>query len=61
MAKLFLQQFSSEKKLELIYRGSKHGFDAAIFHKKVDNQGPHIVLIQSKENNQIFGAVTDIS
>ncbi|MFN9898211.1 MAG: TLD domain-containing protein [bacterium] len=45
----------------MIYRGSRDGFKAAVFHQKVDNQGPHVVLIISKEHNQIFGAWTDIS
>ena len=48
-------------KLELIYRGSKDGFKVGPYHQKVDNQGPHVVLLLSKEHNQIFGAYTDIS
>ena len=27
----------------------------------VDNQGPHVTLIISKDNNKIFGGYTDIS
>jgi len=61
IAKLFLEMFPSDKKLELIFRGSKDEFKAAPFHQKVDNQGPHVVLLLSKEHNQMFGAYTDIS
>ena len=61
MAKLFLEMLPSYKKLELIYRGSRDEFKAAPFHQKVDNQGTHVVLLKSKEHNQIFGAWTDIS
>ena len=51
----------SDKKLELIFRGSRDSFKAEAYHKKVDNQGPHVVLIISKDHNQIFGGYTDIS
>jgi len=53
--------FSEGTKLELLFRGSKDGFKAVPYHQKVDNQGPHVVLLLSKEHNQIFGAYTDIS
>ena len=48
-------------KLELIYRGSRDSFKAAAYHKKVDNEGPYVVLAISKDHNQIFGGYTDIS
>ena len=48
-------------RLDLIYRGSQDSFKAAAYHKKVDNQGPHVILIISKDHNQIFGGYTDIS
>ena len=53
--------FVKNTKLKLMFRGSKHGFEAKTFHSRVDNQGPHVILIKSKEHNQIFGAWTDIS
>ena len=58
---LFFEMLPEGTKLQLIFRGSKDGFKAAAFHQKVDNQGPHVVLIISKETNIIFGAWTDIS
>ena len=53
--------FYAGKKLELIYRGSRDSFKSDAYHQKVDNQGPHVVLIISKNHNQIFGGYTDIS
>ena len=48
-------------KLELIYRGSRDSFKADAYHQKVDNQGAHVTLVISKDDNQIFGGYTDIS
>ena len=53
--------FPSDKKLELIYRGSRDSFKVAAYHQKVDDQGPHVVLVISKDYNQIFGGYTDIT
>ena len=48
-------------KLDLIYRGSRDSFKVAPYHQKVDNQGPHVILLISKDYNQIFGGSTNIS
>jgi hypothetical protein len=40
---------------ELVYRATKDGFTAYVFHAKSNDQGPTITLIKSK-TNQIFGA-----
>jgi hypothetical protein len=61
IAKLFLGMLPPNIRLELLFRASRDGFKAVPYHQKVDNQGPHVVLIKSKEHNQIFGASTDIS
>ena len=61
IAKLFLGMLPPNVRLELLFRASKDGFKAVTYHQKVDNQGPHVVLIKSKNHNQIFGASTDIS
>ena len=37
-------EWSGYKKMELIYRGSRDGTTANIFHNKCDNQGPMIIL-----------------
>jgi len=57
----FFEMLPEGTKLDLIYRGSRDEFKAASFHQKVDNQGPHVVLLISKEHNHMFGAWTDIS
>ncbi len=46
--------------LELIYRGSRDGTTADIFHKKCDNQGPTLCLYKNNKNN-IFGGYSSIS
>jgi hypothetical protein len=61
IAKLFLGMLPPNIRLELLFRASRDGFKAVPYHQKVDNQGPHVVLIKSKDHNQIFGASTDIS
>jgi len=41
--------------LDLLYRGTKDGFDAADFHSKCDKKGPNLVVCKSKTHNKIFG------
>eukprot|EP00349_Pseudokeronopsis_sp_Brazil_P008229 CAMPEP_0202965574 /NCGR_PEP_ID=MMETSP1396-20130829/9501_1 /ASSEMBLY_ACC=CAM_ASM_000872 /TAXON_ID= /ORGANISM="Pseudokeronopsis sp., Strain Brazil" /LENGTH=249 /DNA_ID=CAMNT_0049688327 /DNA_START=361 /DNA_END=1107 /DNA_ORIENTATION=- len=38
-----------------IYVGTRHGFKAAKFHEKCDNQGPTILLLKTK-GDRVFGA-----
>jgi hypothetical protein len=45
--------------LRLIYRGSRDGFKAAVFHSKCDKKGPTLIIIKS-EFGKIFGGFTDI-
>ena len=44
-------------KFELLYKGTKDGDTYDIFHKKCDNQGPTISIIESTDG-QIFGGYT---
>ena len=53
--------FPSNKKLFLIYRGSRDSFKADVYHQKVDNKGPFVVLVLSENNKQIFGGYSDLS
>lgn len=47
-----------EKKLELLYRGSRDGWNSADFHRLCDDQGPTVVLIRSSFHH-IFGGYSD--
>ena len=53
-------EWSGYKSMELLYRGTKDGTTAEIFHKKCDNQGPTICLYQNEKGN-IFGGYASIS
>ena len=46
--------------MELIYRGTKDGSGANIFHNKCDNKGPTICLFKNDKGN-IFGGYSSIS
>ena len=48
-----------EGKWRLLFRGSRDGFAAAIFHSKCDNQGPTVTIVKS--GNNIFGGFTELS
>lgn len=48
-----------DQRWELIYKASRHGFDAKAFHSHCDNQGPTITIIQSSKN-YLFGGYTAI-
>ena len=53
---------SSKKiKLTLLFRASRDGDTISAFHKKVDGTSPTISLIQTKNDNFIFGGFTDHS
>jgi hypothetical protein len=49
-----------EFKFQLLYKGTKDGDTYDIFHKKCDNQGPTISIIESTDG-QIFGGYTSKS
>lgn len=44
---------------DLIYKGSRDGFDAQAFHAHCDNQGPTMTIIQTN-NNYLFGGYTAV-
>ena len=46
--------------MELLYRGTRNGSTANIFHNKCDNKGPSLCLYQNDKNN-IFGGFASIS
>ena len=48
-------------KLSLLFRASRDGDTTSAFHKKVDGISPTLSLIQTKNNNYIFGGFTDHS
>ena len=51
--------FEENFELKLIYRGSKDGFNADIFHQKCDDKGETLTIAKSSYN-KIFGGYTDI-
>jgi len=54
----FLKDFRPVFSLELLYRGSRDGYDANTqVHPKIDNQGPTITIIKSTKG-KIFGGFT---
>ena len=55
-----LYEWTGYKKMELLYRGTRDGSGANVFHNKCDNQGPTICLFKNEKNN-IFGAYTSVS
>jgi len=46
-------------KWRLLFRASRDGFTAEIFHSKCDSQGPTVTILKS--GNCIFGGFTDVS
>ena len=49
-----------EQEMEMIYNGSIDGFTSTDFHRKCDNMGPTISIIQTEHGN-IFGGYSSIS
>ena len=48
------------KEITLLYRGSKDGFQAKVFHEKCDYKGETLTIIESSDN-YIFGGYTEIN
>lgn len=59
MDTLFSQQ-KFPKELQLIYRGSQHGWAVSQFHSAVDNKGPVFAIIKVKETKRICGGYNSI-
>ena len=55
-----IMEWSGYKSMELLYRGSRDGTTAQVFHSKCDNQGPTICLYKNEKGN-IFGGYTSLS
>ena len=54
-----LVEWSEYKKWDLLYRATRDGKSANVFHSKCDDQGPTIVVI--KAGNNIFGGYASCS
>ena len=46
-------------KFELLWKGSRDGYQAETFHTKCDNQGPTLTVIKS-EHDKVFGGFTSV-
>ena len=55
-----LYEWTGYKSMELLYRGTRDGSGANVFHNKCDNQGPTLCLIKNDKGN-IFGGYASIS
>jgi hypothetical protein len=52
--KLFGEK-TKKLELKLLWRGTKDGFDAAVFHTRCDNKGPTLTVCKARGVNNIFG------
>ena len=50
-----VKELVNEKKLRLVYRGSEDGFGAADFHRKCDNKGATISVIETTDGEIVGG------
>jgi hypothetical protein len=51
---------NTKQKWELIYKASRDGFHANVFHNRCDNKGPTMTIIRSN-NNYLFGGYTSVA
>jgi hypothetical protein len=51
----------SGKRLELCYRASRDGWNAADFHRLCDNRGPTLVVAREQANRNIFGGYAGVA
>ena len=58
---IHLCEFNSNDKFKLLYRASKHGFDANDFHSKCDGHANTLTILKANESSFIFGGFTSIA
>jgi len=46
---------------QLLFRASRDGFSASDFHSRCDGRGGTVVLVQTTDNDTIFGGYTPLS
>ncbi|CAF4033795.1 unnamed protein product [Adineta steineri] len=51
---------TARQKWELVYKGTKDGFRGEDFHRCSDNKGSTMTIIQTKNNNYLFGGYAEI-
>lgn len=44
--------------LELLFRGTEHGFTLPAFHSCIDGKGPLLFVVKSAQYNKVFGGYT---
>src|SRR5207244_11285145 len=47
-------------RFKLLYRGSRDGFSANIFHSYCDDQGPTIVVVRIEDSREVIGGYNPI-
>ena len=52
---------NAKQKWELIYKATRDGFRAEDFHRCCDSKGPTMTIIQSKNDNYLFGGYAQTS
>jgi hypothetical protein len=56
-----LCKFSPNDKWTLLYRGTRDGFGADVFHSKCDGHSNILTLLKAKESSFIFGGFTSVN
>ena len=56
-----LCEFSLNDKWSLLYRGTRDGFGAGVFHSRCDNHSNTLTLLKAKGSEFIFGGYTTVS
>lgn len=59
MIKGWLPKDFQKCKFDLLYKGSKDGFNIQTFHTKCDKKGATLTIIKTKETGKIFGGFMD--
>jgi hypothetical protein len=56
-----VQDLLPDKRLELCYRASRDGWDAADFHRLCDNKGATLVVAREQANRNVFGGYAGVA
>jgi hypothetical protein len=54
-------EFSPNDKWTLLYRGTRDGFGAKLFHFKCDNKSPTLSICKAQESSYIFGGFASVT
>lgn len=56
-----IASWMNKRNWRLLYRMTRDGLNASTCHSKIDNQGPTVTVVKSKETGRVFGGYASVA